>query len=83
VGIRPEHFSLAQDDEGTIKMKVDHLETLGADTLVHGKSGEGSSLFTLRLPDIHDFQKGSSLRLSVPPERLHLFDKDSGKRIRD
>jgi sn-glycerol 3-phosphate transport system ATP-binding protein len=81
VGIRPEHFSIAQEGDGTIRMQVDHLETLGADTLVHGKSGEGSSLFTLRLPDIHDYKKGSSLSLNVSPERLHLFDKESGKRI--
>jgi sn-glycerol 3-phosphate transport system ATP-binding protein len=83
VGIRPEHFSLAQAGEGTIKMLVDHLETLGADTLVHGKSGDVSSLFTLRLPDIHHYKKGSSLSLSVSPQRLHLFDKESGKRIGD
>ena len=83
LGVRPEHFSLAQEDDGTVKMQVDHLETLGADTLVHGKSGEGDSLFTLRLPDIHDYKKGSSLFLSVSPERLHLFDKESGKRIGD
>jgi sn-glycerol 3-phosphate transport system ATP-binding protein len=81
VGIRPEHFSIAQEGDGTIKMQVDHLETLGADTLVHGKSGEGSSLFTLRLPDIHDYKKGSSLSLNVSPEKCHLFDKESGKRI--
>ncbi len=83
VGIRPEHFSLAQEGDGTLVMQVDHLETLGADTLVHGKSGEGKSLFTIRLPDIHDYKKGSSLHLSVSPERLHLFDKQSGKRIGD
>jgi sn-glycerol 3-phosphate transport system ATP-binding protein len=83
VGIRPEHFSLAPEGDGTIKMLVDHLETLGADTLVHGKSGEGRSLFTIRLPDIHHYKKGSSLHLSVSPQRLHLFDKESGNRIGD
>jgi sn-glycerol 3-phosphate transport system ATP-binding protein len=82
-GIRPEHFNLAPEGDGTIKMQVDHLETLGADTLVHGKSGEGASLFTIRLTDIHHYKKGSSLSLSVSPEKLHLFDKESGKRIGD
>ncbi|MBW2443915.1 MAG: TOBE domain-containing protein, partial [Deltaproteobacteria bacterium] len=83
LGIRPEHFSLVQEDDGTIRMQVDHLETLGADTLVHGKSGEGDALFTLRLPDIHNYKKGSSLFLGVSPEKCHLFDKESGKRIGD
>jgi sn-glycerol 3-phosphate transport system ATP-binding protein len=81
LGIRPEHFNLAEEGSGMMHMRVEHVETLGADTLVHGKSGENNTFFTLRLPDIHRYQKGSSLFLSVSPEKLHLFDKESGKRI--
>ncbi len=81
LGIRPEHFNLAEEGSGQMHMRVEHVETLGADTLVHGKSGENNTFFTLRLPDIHRYQKGSSLFLSVSPEKLHLFDKESGKRI--
>ena len=81
LGIRPEHFNLAEEGSGKMHMRVEHVETLGADTLVHGKSGENNTFFTLRLPDIHRYQKGSSLSLSVSPEKLHLFDKESGKRI--
>jgi sn-glycerol 3-phosphate transport system ATP-binding protein len=81
LGIRPEHFNLAEEGSGTMHMQVEHLETLGADTLVHGKLGENNTFFTLRLPDIHRYQKGSSLSLSVSPQKLHLFDKESGKRI--
>ena len=81
LGIRPEHFNVAKEGESTLQMQVDHVETLGADTLVHGRSGENNTLFTLRQPDIHRYQKGSSLSLSVSPEKLHLFDKESGKRI--
>jgi sn-glycerol 3-phosphate transport system ATP-binding protein len=81
LGMRPEHFNLAEEGRATMHMRVEHVETLGADTLVHGKSGENNTFFTLRLPDIHRYQKGSSLFLSVSPEKLHLFDKESGKRI--
>jgi len=81
LGIRPEHFNLAEEGSGQMHMRVEHVETLGADTLVHGKSGGNNTFFTLRLPDIHRYQKGSSLSLSVSPEKLHLFDKESGKRI--
>ena len=81
LGIRPEHFNVAKEGENTLQMQVDHVETLGADTLVHGRSGENNTLFTLRQPDIHRYQKGSSLSLSVSPKKLHLFDKESGKRI--
>ena len=39
LGIRPEHFNLAEEGSGQMHMRVEHVETLGADTLVHGKSG--------------------------------------------
>ena len=81
LGIRPEHFNLAEEGGSRLGMRVDHLETLGADTLVHGRSEGNSTLFTLRLPDIHRFQKGSFLSLSVSPDKLHIFDKESGNRI--
>lgn len=81
LGVRPEHFKLAEENSGMLQMQVDHLETLGADTLVHGTSAGNGTLFTLRLPDIHHFQKGSPLSLRVSPNKLHVFDKESGKRI--
>ena len=81
LGIRPEHFNLHDGGDGTLQMHVEHLETLGADTLVHGRLGDNGTLFTIRLPDIQRFEKGRSLPLNVSPEKIHLFDKDSGKRI--
>jgi ABC-type sugar transport system ATPase subunit len=81
LGVRPEHFHLAEEGGSTMQMHVEHLETLGADTLVHGRSGGKDTLFTLRLSDIHRFQKGRRLPLSVSPEKIHLFDKKNGKRI--
>ena len=81
LGIRPEHFKIVEDGDGAIQIKVDHVETLGADTLVHGHAGEDNTFLTVRLPDIHHFQKGKVLQLAVPPEKLHLFDKETGKRI--
>ncbi len=81
LGIRPEHFSVAKEDDGTMQMHVEHLETLGADTLVHGRLVGNDTVFTIRLPDIHHFPKGRSLPLSVSPEKIHLFDRESGKRI--
>ena len=81
LGIRPEHFELADDGNGTMHIKVDHVETLGADTLVHGHVGDNGTFLTVRLPDIHHFDKGTVLPLSAPLEKLHLYDMESGKRI--
>ena len=81
LGIRPEHFNVAEEGDGMMQMHVEHLETLGADTLVHGRLVGNDTVFTIRLPDIHHFPKGRSLPLSVSPEKIHLFDNESGKRI--
>ncbi len=81
LGIRPEHFELADGNAGMLNLRVSHVETLGADTLVHGYLGEEDTFLTVRLPDIHHFKKDTLLPLVVPSEKLHLFDKESEKRI--
>jgi len=81
LGVRPEHFVLVEDNEGALQMKVHHVETLGADTLVHGHVGEDNTFLTIRLADIHHIQKGTELQLVAPSEKLNLFDKETGKRI--
>ena len=81
LGIRPEHFALTEEGAGTMHIRVDHVETLGADTLVHGHVGENGTFLTIRLPDIHHITKGTKLPLAIPSEKLHLFDKESENRI--
>jgi len=81
MGIRPEHFELADKEAATLHLKVDHVELLGADTLVHGHYGENKTLLTLRLTDIQHFKKNTMLPLIVPPQKIHLFDKETGNRI--
>jgi sn-glycerol 3-phosphate transport system ATP-binding protein len=83
LGIRPEHFKLSEEGSGTMHMKVNHVETLGADTLVHGHVGENGTFLTIRLPDVHAFKKGTILPLAVASEKLHLFDTESQNRIGD
>ena len=83
LGIRPEHFELTEQKEGAMHLRVNHVELLGADTLVHGHFGDEKTLLTTRLPDIYHFKKGSTLSLTVSPEKLHLFDLDSGNRIQN
>ena len=83
LGIRPEHLEITEQEEGVMHLKVNHVELLGADTLVHGHFGDEKTLLTARLPDIYHFKKGSTLSLNVSPEKLHLFDTQSGKRIQN
>jgi sn-glycerol 3-phosphate transport system ATP-binding protein len=81
LGIRPEHVALAQGQPGAVPFKVDFVEALGADTLVHGHLGEARADLTLRLPGITRIASGDVVPLIVPPERLHLFDAQSGARL--
>lgn len=81
LGIRPEHFRVDEEDTGTMHLRVSHVETLGADTLVYGYLGHTETFLTVRLSDIHHFKKDTVLRLLAPPEKLHLFEKQSEKRI--
>ena len=81
LGIRPEHFDLVEEGAGLIQFKVNHVEILGADTLVYGHFGRRQIDLTLRLPDIHNFDKDTLLPLSVASAKLHLFDPDTRARI--
>lgn len=81
LGIRPEHIKLTEEKEGLMHLSVQHVEQLGADTLVHGHFGGYKTSLTVRMSDIQQFTKNTLLGLNIPPQKLHLFDKESGKRI--
>jgi sn-glycerol 3-phosphate transport system ATP-binding protein len=81
LGIRPEHFEISGEETAALRLKVDHVELLGADTLVHGHFGEDKTSLTVRFPDVQHFEKYTILPVVVPSPKLHLFDKENGKRI--
>ena len=81
LGIRPEHFILAESKKAMMHLTIDHIEILGADTLVYGHFGEDKTLLTLRLPAVHHFKRNTVLDLIVSSKNLHFFDKENGKRI--
>ncbi len=81
LGVRPEHLELNADRKGGIQLTVDHVELLGADSLVYGHFGEGRVSLTVRLPDVHRIEKHATVRLFAPPEKLHLFDPESKRRL--
>ncbi|MGR3460215.1 MAG: ABC transporter ATP-binding protein [Roseovarius sp.] len=79
LGLRPEHLS--PDPDGPIAMKVLLAEPLGANTLLHGKLAGGQS-FTASLPGVHRAgHRDEPLRLSILPENMHVFDRDTERRV--
>src|SRR5262249_27434856 len=79
LGIRPEHAELAPG-RPMVNLTVDFVEALGADTLVHGHLGADAPL-TVRLPGITRVAAGDVVPLTVPAERLHVFDAQTGARV--
>ncbi|MCM2291030.1 sn-glycerol-3-phosphate ABC transporter ATP-binding protein UgpC [Allorhizobium sp. BGMRC 0089] len=79
VGIRPEHFTAGGDPAMALTAKVQVVEPLGADTLVHFTI-DGQMLTARMAPDTRP-QAGDELRIGIDPARLHLFDTVSEKVI--
>ncbi len=81
LGIRPEHMVL--NKSGVIKIEVEMLEQLGANTLVHGTLQGTDTSFVISLDGIQTVEIGSVLSFDVPKDALHLFDAETEKRLQD
>ncbi len=81
LGIRPEHVALGPDALDSLHLSVDQVELLGADTLVHGRFGDEKNMLTVRLPGVLRLKKQVRVPLCIPPEKLHLFDPETKRRM--
>ena len=81
LGIRPEHFEPAPDNDAKLRLRVDHVELLGADTLVYGRFGDDHPVVTVRIPDVQHYGRNTQLPLTVSPDKLHVFDKNDHQRL--
>jgi sn-glycerol 3-phosphate transport system ATP-binding protein len=81
VGIRPEHLVLDPEApaDRRIDVAVELVETLGADTLAHGRIGESGSTLLARLPGNLVVNAGE--RLSLRATALHTFDPETEKSL--
>jgi len=77
VGIRPE--ALVPDPQGPWQMDILLREALGAETMLHGTIGAQPCV--VRLAGDAPWQEGQSIRLRMPTEALHVFDRASGARL--
>ena len=75
LGVRPEHITLAADG---IPLTVDLVEPLGSETLVHGRMADGTAL----LAKLNGAALvGDAVRVALDPAELHLFDRETGRRL--
>ena len=82
VGFRPEHVELSGDNRGDalrLPARVDVVEYLGNDELIHAQT-DGTEFVALVSSD-RSVQPGDTVELTVPSEKLHLFDPETERRI--
>jgi ABC-type sugar transport system ATPase subunit len=77
VGARPEHLEVSA--EGSIVHKVRAVEWLGHECLVLGSVGENP--VTVRQVGMSPQAAESTIRLTVDPADVHLFDPDTTERL--
>jgi sn-glycerol 3-phosphate transport system ATP-binding protein len=78
-GLRPEH--LEQTAQGPLSLRVELLERLGADTILHGRLHGAETPLAVRTAGSIAVQLGDTVRFGIRPEHLHLFDPDTGRRL--
>lgn len=85
IGIRPRAFEIHSDNDltspakqSTLKVKVDLIEPMGAETLIHANSE--SSAYRLVVRRNQRITVGDSLAVAAKDAQIHLFDQ-SGQRI--
>ncbi|HYH23255.1 MAG TPA: sn-glycerol-3-phosphate import ATP-binding protein UgpC [Azospirillum sp.] len=78
LGVRPEHLRPAVD--GPLSLRVELVEALGADTVVHGRL-RGGEVLLARLPGLPTCRAGETVTLAAEPAALHLFDAETGRRV--
>ena len=83
VGFRPEHVRLASegsaDSDVRIPAVADVVEYLGDEQLVHLHAGEVK--LVAKLPIEQRVRAGEDICLTLPPSRLHLFDRQNEQSI--
>ncbi len=77
IGFRPEHLVLANGADGLVRIpaKVDVVEYLGNDELIHAQA-EGHEVVALLSSD-ERVKVGDSVDFGIPMDKLHIFDPES------
>jgi len=75
IGIRPEDFRISKDNKGVLVTDA-HVEVIGRDTMIRFEQG-GQQIRAL--VDSESAQEVETLVLTVREDKIHLFDKETGK----
>lgn len=83
VGIRPQDVRVHEAHVPEIDLRYELVEGLGFEAHVHGKLGEDGEPFVARLEGEagRSIAKWGKLPLTVTPQDVHLFDRETGRAI--
>ena len=77
VGVRPEDIQFSESGETGLNATVEMISNVGASKYVHASLGK--SAITVRAAKDVSYDTGQSVRLTVDPNKLHIFYE--GKRV--
>jgi sn-glycerol 3-phosphate transport system ATP-binding protein len=78
IGIRPEQCAVSLDGSG-VRATIDFVEELGSGRVAHAEiDGEP---FAAVISDHMSVRPGDQVGLELPSSQLHVFERDSGRRI--
>lgn len=80
LGIRPEHFYEDENQETKLNIKIEVIEQMGNEVFIHFKIDEKNVI--ARLSPKEKYSTGKSIKLSFDSNKLFLFEKETGIRIR-
>ncbi|WP_176082866.1 ABC transporter ATP-binding protein [Martelella sp. HB161492] len=78
VGLRPEHLMLVPEGEAQLKLRLRLAEATGATTYLFTDSDPEIAVV---INDRESVTPGATLGLRIAPERIHLFDQETGVRL--
>ncbi|WP_289034762.1 sn-glycerol-3-phosphate ABC transporter ATP-binding protein UgpC [uncultured Roseibium sp.] len=76
LGVRPEDLVLTEGSDFLLEGTVAIVEALGETTVLYFEGEDGEVGLIAKLPGIQSICKGSKVRLTAAPDKLHLFDAE-------
>jgi multiple sugar transport system ATP-binding protein len=77
LGARPEHLKLSDDG---VPVEIVVVEPTGSEIQIIGRTPGGEEIVA-NFRERHAFEPGQTVKLTVEPNLIHLFNGETGKRL--
>ena len=73
LGIRPEHLTIGEKNDGELKGTLRIAEYLGSETMFYASLADGSDL-SVKADGLTSAKQGADIKFGLPAKACHLFD---------